>query len=53
MAKDTPQCPSKSHDFKKGAKGSVIVAYPAQNINGALSLKLDKPLAGLGIGETP
>ena len=37
---------------KKGAKGSVVVC-PAQNINGALSLKLDKPLAGLGLGETP
>ena len=40
---------------KKGAKGSVIVLVvcPAQNINGALSLKLDKPLVGLGLGETP
>ena len=39
---------------KRGLKGQLLfVVCPAQNINGALSLKLDKPLAGLGLGETP
>ena len=54
MAKDTPQYPSKSHDFKKGAKGSVVVVVcPAQNINEELSLKPDKPFSGLGLREKP
>ena len=39
--------------LKRGLKGRLLVVYPAQNINEALSLKLDKPLAGLGLGETP
>jgi hypothetical protein len=48
-----PQYPSQSHDFKKGAKGSVVVLVvcPAQNINEELSLKPDKPFAGLGLRE--
>jgi len=38
---------------KKGLKGQlfVIVVCPAQNINEELSLKPDKPFAGLGLRE--
>jgi hypothetical protein len=38
---------------KKGTKGSVVVLVvcPAQNINEELSLKPDKPFAGLGLRE--
>jgi len=38
---------------KKGLKVRGVVVCPAQNINEELSLKPDKPFAGLGLREKP
>ena len=53
MTEDAPPVPIAISRLQKRAKGSVVVLVvcPAQNINEELSLKPDKPFAGLGLRE--